>query len=140
MPSILLVEDDLDVLFLLEHTLRTAGYHVESATTERGARSFLDRHSYDLVLADGLLSDGTGIAVADKASGNGTKTLIITGYASRFPREDLLRHPYLLKPLRPDELLKEVERTLSRRAVCWVFLPDQITAAGYVAPRVWSGT
>ena len=117
-PSILLVEDDLDVLFLLEHTLRAAGYHVESATTERGARSFLDRRSYDLVLADGLLDDGTGIAVADKASGHGTKTLIMTGYASRFPREDLLRHPYLEKPLRPNELLSEIDRRLNSPVPC----------------------
>jgi DNA-binding response OmpR family regulator len=109
MKSILLVEDDLNVLLLLEHALRTAGYHVESATTERGARCFLDRRSYDLVIADGILGDGTGIAVADKASENGTKTLVITGYASRFRREELLRHPYLLKPLRPDELLREIE-------------------------------
>jgi hypothetical protein len=64
------------------------------------------------VVADGILSDGTGIAVADKASESGTRTLIITGYASRFRREELLRHPYLLKPLRPDELLREVGRRL----------------------------
>jgi DNA-binding NtrC family response regulator len=111
MTRILLVEDDFDVLFLLEHTLDSAGYHVESANTEQRACSILDRHSYDLVLTDGLLPDGTGVSVADKASEHGTRALIITGYAARL-HPDILRYPYLLKPLRPEELLREVERVL----------------------------
>jgi two-component system, OmpR family, response regulator len=112
MKRILLVEDDMDVLLLLEHTLREAGYHVESASTERWACSYLDRRAYDLVLTDGMLPDGTGMAVADKAIENGVKALIITGYASKL-HPDLIRHPYLVKPLRPHELLREIDRVLA---------------------------
>ncbi len=52
------------------------------------------------------------VSVADKASKSGAKTLIITGFASMFRRDELLRHRYLLKPLRSDELLREIERIL----------------------------
>jgi two-component SAPR family response regulator len=50
--------------------------------------------------------------VGDEAGAKGTKTLIITGYAFQLPREDLIRYEYLLKPVRPAELLKAIERAL----------------------------
>jgi CheY-like chemotaxis protein len=112
MTRILLVEDELDVLFLLEHTLRSAGYQVHSARTEQDAHAFLDQWTYDLVLADAVLPDGTGIAVADKAVENGSRALVVTGYAFLFNCEALLRHRYLLKPVRASELLREIERSL----------------------------
>jgi CheY-like chemotaxis protein len=64
------------------------------------------------VVADGKLPDGTGMMVGDEARAKGIKTLIITGYAFQLPREDLSRYEYLLKPLRPAELLKAIERAL----------------------------
>ena len=115
MARILLVEDDADVLLLLEHTLRAAGYEIDSVTTVVAALSLLRRHSYDLVLADGELGDGTGMKVADAAVKKGAKALIVTGYAFRLPREELMRHPYLLKPVRPAELLAEIARVLNDR-------------------------
>jgi two-component system, NtrC family, response regulator HydG len=112
---ILLVEDDTDVLLMLEHTLYAAGYEVDSVTTVAAAFSLLRRHSYELVLADGQLGDGTGMKLAERAVARGAKALIITGYAFTLPREELMRYPYLLKPVRPDELLAEIARVLSDR-------------------------
>ena len=68
MARIILVEDDADVLTLLEHTLRAAGYEIDSVTTVAAALSLLCRHAYDLALADGELGDGTGMKVADAAA------------------------------------------------------------------------
>jgi DNA-binding NtrC family response regulator len=110
---ILLVEDDADVLLMLEHTLYAAGHEIDSVTTVAAAASLLRRNSYELVLADGQLSDGTGMNVADQAVARGVKALIITGYAFTLPREELVRYPYLLKPVRPDELLAEIARVLN---------------------------
>src|SRR4029077_6087638 len=62
---ILLVEDDPNVLMLLEHVLRGADHDVDLAATVRQARSYLGKHRYDLVVADGKLPDGTGMAVGD---------------------------------------------------------------------------
>ena len=109
---ILLVEDEADLLLLLEHTLRAAGHDVNSVTTLAAALALLRRHRYDLVLADGQLADRTGMMVADAATARGAKALIMTGYAFTLPREELTRYPYLLKPVRPDELLAEIARTL----------------------------
>ena len=112
MQRILLVEDDPDLRMLLEHVLLGAGYEVDTAATVAAANAQLDDASYDLVLADGRLEDGTGMMVAEKAIAAGGKALIITGYAFDLPREQLGRYDYLLKPVRPSELLEEVARAL----------------------------
>ena len=75
-----------------------------------GARSDLERQSYDLLVTDARLPDGTGMKVADRAAGMGMWALIITGYAFAYP--ELSRYAFLLKPIRPNELLTEIERML----------------------------
>ncbi len=110
MTRILLVEDDEDVGRLLEHVLLAARYEVDRTKTAAGAYSDLENHSYDLVIADARLADGTGMDVADRATEKGTKALIITGYGFAYP--ELRRYDFLLKPLRPDELLNELARLL----------------------------
>jgi DNA-binding response OmpR family regulator len=113
MARILLVEDDPTVLLLLEHVLRGEGYEVDCADTVGNARRYLARRkNYDLVVAAGKLPDGTGMMVGDEAVAKSIKTLIMTGYAFQLPREDLGRYDYLLKPVRPAELLRAVERAL----------------------------
>ena len=98
MKRILLVEDDRDVRFILEHVLLTAGYAVDSVETASMARAHLGTRSYELVLADGKLGDGSGIEVADLAESQGAKALVITGFAMLFSKEELERHPYLPSP------------------------------------------
>jgi CheY-like chemotaxis protein len=110
---IMLVEDDPDVRPLLEHILLGAGYHVDVAATHARAVELLDADAlYDLVVTDGKLGDGSGLAIADRAKARGAKTLIITGYALQFPQEDLGRHRYIWKPVRRGELLAVVARCL----------------------------
>jgi CheY-like chemotaxis protein len=112
MTRILLVEDDPDLRLLLEHVLLSARYEVDAAATVAAAMARLENAAYDLVLADGRLEDGTGMMVAEKAVAAGSKALIITGYAFDLPREELGRYEYLLKPVRPNELLQEIARAL----------------------------
>jgi DNA-binding NtrC family response regulator len=109
---ILLVEDDKDVRPLLQHVLMRAQYEVDVAETAGEACSLVASRAYDLVVADGLLPDGTGITVADRAIERGMRALIITGHALQLPAADLQRHDYLLKPIRPLELIREIKRRL----------------------------
>jgi len=113
MARILLVEDDANVLMLLEHVLSGDGYDVDTASTVEQACSRLTQsRGYDLVVADGKLPDGTGMQVGEAASAAGMKTLIVTGFAFQLPREELSKYVYLLKPVRPSEFLRAVERML----------------------------
>lgn len=113
MPNILLVEDDADVRLIIEHVLIDAGHDVDATGTMEGALALLLSRSYDLVIADGKLPDGTGMQVADRAIEKGHKALIITGYAFTLPVEARRRYDILLKPLRGTEIVAAVDRALA---------------------------
>jgi CheY-like chemotaxis protein len=112
MPRILLIEDDANVRMVMEHALIDGGYEVDIAGTVNVGCELLRSRPYDLVVADARMPDGSGIELADKARDIGTSALIITGYAFNLPRDDLDRFEFLLKPVRPNELLQAVERML----------------------------
>jgi len=112
MVRILLVEDDVDVRLMMEHALVDGGYEIDVSGTVSGGGELLESHRYDLVVADARLPDGNGIELADRAREKGVPALIITGYAFNLPRDDLDRFEFLLKPVRPSELLQAVDRVL----------------------------
>jgi two-component system response regulator HydG len=112
MPRILLIEDDANVRMVMEHILIDGGYEVDTARTVLRGRELLAGNHYDLVVADARMPDGNGIELADKARDKGVPALIITGYAFNLPKDDLDRFEFLLKPVRPSELLQAVERVL----------------------------
>ena len=95
---ILLIDDDDQVRLLAESVLRALGYTVHAVATAKEARSQLESERYDLVLADAILGDGSGIAIADEAEAKGMKAVIVTGYGMQL-RSELAGHDYLLKPI-----------------------------------------
>jgi DNA-binding response OmpR family regulator len=112
LARILLVEDDPDVRLLLEHVLLKEGYDVTAVGTASSAGSLLDRVTFDLVIADGILTDGDGTEVAQKAVERMARALIITGNAAWLPQERLRLFDYLLKPFPPGEFVKAVRTSL----------------------------
>ena len=118
MARILLIEDDADVRLVVEHILVDGGYAVDTAERVASGADLLDCGTYDLVLTDGRLPDGTGIELADKAAVLGIPALIITGYVFilRELARDPDRFPVLLKPLRPEEILSAVPGALEPAA------------------------
>ena len=116
-PRILLVEDDSDVRLLWEHILLGAGYDVDTSGSVEGGRDLLAHGDYDLIIVDGRLHDGIGLAVVDQARELGIPALIVTGYA--FTLDGLVagssRYEVLLKPVRPAELLQAVTEVLDFR-------------------------
>lgn len=112
MSRILLVEDERDVRLILEHVLIDAGYAVDTAETASGARELLDGGSYDVLLADARLPDGTGMDLCDAAAEMGVKCLVMTGYAFTLPEGIADRYDVLLKPLRPIEIITALKRVL----------------------------
>ena len=109
----MVVEDDPDVCPLLEHILAVAGYAVDTAATVAKAMRLLEGGAYDLVLADGELPDGHGIRVADESMRRGVRALILTGCALRMSKDEVERHSFVMKPIRPSELLEIVKRRLA---------------------------
>jgi DNA-binding response OmpR family regulator len=111
MPQLLLIEDDPDVRLLLEDFLLGAGFEVNSADTVSGGQQLLGCCSFDLIVTDGRLPDGTGAVFTRAGRELGIPVLVITGYAHEFPQGELDNCELLKKPFRPSDLMKRV-RTL----------------------------
>ena len=114
MARILLVEDDRDVRPLLEHIMLGEGLDVTTSETAANAIALLDSQPFDLVVADVNLPDGSGLRVADKAKGAGVSALVVTGHGLTLQPGALASYDYLLKPLRPKELLDAIKARLPR--------------------------
>ena len=110
---ILLVEDDEPVRTLMHHVLLSAGYAVDSVSTMASALARIEAHTYHLVLTDDRLPDGRGVRIAEIAKERGIDAVVLTGYMLQSARSDLDAHEHLMKPIRPSELIKAVERHLT---------------------------
>src|SRR4051794_27290354 len=64
-------------------------------------RMLLGRNHYHLLLADGVLPDGTGMQLADEARRRGIPVIIMTSYGFRFSQTEFAGFDLLLKPARP---------------------------------------
>jgi two-component system response regulator HydG len=111
---ILLLEDDESLAELLVLILRSGGYSVDLALTMAQAEQRFADQGYELVVADWRLPDGDGIEFADRAAERGMKTAVLTGYAFQMPPEKADRHEVWMKPMRPRELIAEVERCIGK--------------------------
>jgi DNA-binding NtrC family response regulator len=109
---ILFAEDDEEVRSLIEEFLTDAGYEVDTAGTVAQGRSLLDIRKYDLVMVNGRLPDGTGLAIAQKAHQLGVKSLMVTGHASEFEQQRPHYLTILQKPIRMSNLLQAIENVL----------------------------
>ena len=108
-PSrILLIEDEATSREISQLILESAGYEVDAADCAAAAHERLSSARYRLVIADWLLPDGDGIYLADRASGLGAATMIVTGHIADLPPGTGSRHHLLTKPFKPDGLLAVV--------------------------------
>jgi DNA-binding NtrC family response regulator len=112
LSSILLVEDNSDLRLVMEHILLDEGYEVDVTGTMADGCELLGRHGYDLVIADALLPDGTGMVVVDKARERAVRAIIVTGYCCALAGETFDRYQILQKPVPVAELIETVKRAV----------------------------
>lgn len=120
--SLLLVDDDRQVLDGMSDWLREKGFQVSEATSCREARALIDGASFDLVLADIRLQDGDGFDVLEHCRSRrpDTTVILITGYATAETGIEAIRagaFDLLTKPLLDQELELAIDRALSQRKV-----------------------
>lgn len=117
--SILVVEDDENILNLLSAYLESAGHEVVTATDgDQGLKTALEGE-FDICILDVMLPNKTGtqIASAIRESGSNTPILFLTALANE---SDILRgfgvgaDDYMVKPFSPRELLVRIEAVLRR--------------------------
>ena len=108
MKRILLVEDAPTTREILAEVLRGEGYTVDTVAGVSAANVCLGSLEYELVVADWLLPDGDGVAVADRAAALGVKTLIVSGVISELPGDAHLRHRLIRKSFGPMAVVSAV--------------------------------
>jgi DNA-binding NtrC family response regulator len=120
--TLLLVDDDHQVLDAMAGWLRDLGYDLETESSLRGAIEAIDRKAYDLVLADIRLQDGDGFDILDhcRRTRPRSSVIMITGFGSADAAVEAVRagaFDFLTKPLIDEELQVAIERALAQRQV-----------------------
>jgi DNA-binding NtrC family response regulator len=120
--SLLLVDDDRQVLSAMADWLRSQGYQLDTAGGVGEARAALRRRNYDVVLADIRLADGDGFEILAECMERSpaTAVIMISGYATVDSAMEAIRagaFDFLTKPLIDEELEMAIERALNQRRV-----------------------
>ncbi|MDB5262565.1 MAG: sigma-54-dependent Fis family transcriptional regulator [Adhaeribacter sp.] len=120
MARFLLVEDDLTFSLILEGFLKNQGFEVEVVHRVKDGIKYLTSQTYDLLLIDYRLPDGTGFDIMEAVRARNLPTPIImmtsfreVGTAVRAMR--LGAFDYITKPVNPDELLMVVQEALNKK-------------------------
>lgn len=134
----LLIEDDLDLGPSLLSVLRQEGYSSEWVRTVADGVAFASCRSFDMLILDVALPDGSGLDALRqlRSSGNKTPIIILTASAElgdRLTGLDQGADDFMLKPFVVAELLSRI-RAVTRRAAqqasaVWSFGDLQIDIA-----------
>lgn len=121
--SVLVVEDDLHIVYLLGHLIEKEGFTVERAPDGRSANERLERPPPDLVLLDVMLPYTDGFELLSRIrSLPAWKDVPVIVLTSRTHEEDAVRalalgaDDYLTKPFSPAELIARIRRRLRAAA------------------------
>lgn len=119
---VLVVDDEFSIRVTFEAFLQQQGYQVHSAASPQQAMEELRRQSFDLVLADILLGEGSGMDLLSSCRElqPSTPVVLITGRPSLDTATAAVRlgaFDYLHKPVEREELLRVSNRALRHKAL-----------------------
>jgi two-component system, NtrC family, response regulator PilR len=117
-PTVLIVDDEPDILELLELTLARMGMEVQSAKCISDAKKKLYSHKFQLCLTDMRLSDGQGLELVKHINDQytGLPVAVITAFGTPGNAVAALKSgafDYLTKPVSLDQLRSLVKSALS---------------------------
>ena len=120
-PTILLVEDELDILELVEYNLDNAGYTVLRAVDGLEALQMIQKERPDLILLDLMLPGMDGKEVCRRIKQDESlKTIPIVMLTARADEVDKIvgfeigADDYITKPFSPRELILRIKAILRR--------------------------
>jgi signal transduction histidine kinase len=118
--SILVVDDEPDVLELCLRVLNQAGYHTQGADTGREAISYSRVRKYNLLLTDINMPDITGLDVAQAIQeiDPDITCVTMTGFGTMDLAIEALKlgiDEFIVKPFSPDELTVTVSKALEKQ-------------------------
>jgi two-component system response regulator CpxR len=117
-PSILLIDDDVELCALMTEYLSGQGYRIESAKDGRRGLARALNGAYDLVILDGMLPVLDGLEVLGQLRRRSTVPVIMltarTAVQDRIQGLETGADDYLPKPFNPGELVARIRAVLRR--------------------------
>ncbi|MBY2475466.1 response regulator transcription factor [Clostridioides difficile] len=118
MNSILLVEDDLSLIYGLEFSIQKNGFSVDIARTVKEAMKMYDEKNYDLLLLDVSLPDGNGFQICEKVRQVSNVPIIFLTASDEelniVMGLDMGGDDYITKPFKLNELISRIKALLRR--------------------------
>jgi DNA-binding NtrC family response regulator len=123
--SILIVDDDADLLRALRDRVRHWGYAAATAASGAACLEAVAAHGYDVIILDLGLPDMSGLDVLDRlaAADCDADVVVLTAHGSVTAAVDAMKRgaaDFLAKPADFDLLQRVVDRALERRNLCRV--------------------
>jgi two-component system response regulator HydG len=120
MNKILIIEDDVTFSQLLEGFLQKNGYEPHAEYEVKKSLKRLEQESFDLLLMDYRLPDGTGLDVLAhiREKGSATPVIIMTSFndvRTAVRSIQLGASDYITKPVNPDELLMIIKNAFGKK-------------------------
>ncbi|WP_040833303.1 response regulator transcription factor [Nocardia brevicatena] len=130
-PTVLVVDDDEDVLASVERGLRLSGFRVLAARDGAAALRAVSGHAPDAIVLDMNLPvlDGAGVVTALRAMGNEVPICVLSARSSvddRIAGLESGADDYLVKPFVLAELVARIRALLRRRTDAPAASPDSI--------------
>lgn len=120
MATILVVDDEKTITYLLSEVLTKEGHDVKAVYDGKSAKEELRKKEYELVVTDLQMKEVGGIEVLKEAKGYNetTEVLILTGHASIATAVEAMKlgaFEYLSKPIDMEEFRLKVQKALERK-------------------------
>ena len=117
-PSILLVDDDIELTQMLREYLEPDDYVVTAVHSGAQAETLLAQQDFDMALLDLMLPDTTGLEILQRFRARSARPVIMfTAHGSEPDRVQGLEQgadDYLAKPFSPRELKARIQAVLRR--------------------------
>ena len=139
LKRVLVVDDEPMIVSLLSSVLQSKGWDVTEARSGTEGIDQLDRGRFDVILTDLVMPGDSGIDLlrASKEIHPDVEVVLMSGYATADTAIEAMRNGafhYIMKPLKPEEVVNIVEKAYSQRQLQRenLFLKSEIRAAHHV--------
>ena len=137
--TILVVDDDIDLVESMKVVLESAGYRVSTAYEPEAGYGKAEKEKPDLILLDVMFGPDEkvkgfelAVRIRDNANLTAIPVLMITSvnvrisgaeFATATDSEYLPVDGFINKPAQPEELLRKVKELLEKKSSKWAVLP-----------------
>jgi len=120
MPTILVVDDEPNIIEVLEIALQEAEFEVLKSGSGKEALALLQKNDVDLVISDIKMPDFSGVELLREAKrlSPDTAFIMITAFASTETAIEALQHgafDYITKPFKMEDLHTIIRRALEKK-------------------------